>query len=64
MATRALVGFIQDGPELIATYNHYDGYPENLGVALDKFYSMPEEALKIASLRVIFHTYGPRNWRN
>jgi hypothetical protein len=49
MATRALVGFIQDGPKLISTYNHYDGYPENLGVALDKFYSMPEEALKIAS---------------
>ena len=49
MATRALVGFINDGPELISTYNHYDGYPENLGVALDKFYSMPEEALKIAS---------------
>ena len=49
MATRALIGFINDGPELISTYNHYDGYPENLGVALDKFYSMPEEALKIAS---------------
>lgn len=49
MATRALVGFINDGPELISTYNHYDGYPESLGVALDKHYSMPEEALKISS---------------
>ena len=53
MATRALVGFIKDGPELISTYNHYDGYPENLGVALDKFYSMPEEALKVASMGYI-----------
>ena len=53
MATRALVGFINDGPELISTYNHYDGYPENLGVALDKFYSMPEEALKISSMGYI-----------
>lgn len=49
MATRALVGFITDGPELISTYNHYDGYPENLGVGLDNHYSTPEEALKIAS---------------
>ena len=49
MATRALVGFIKDGPELISTYNHYDGYPENLGKGLESHYSMPEEALKIAS---------------
>ena len=49
MATRALVGFIKDGPELISTYNHYDGYPENLGKGLESHYSMPGEALKIAS---------------
>ena len=53
MATRALVGFIQDGPELISTYNHYDGYPENLGKGLEKHYSMPEEALKVASMGYI-----------
>ena len=53
MATRALVGFITDGPELISTYNHYDGYPENLGVGLDSHYSMPEEALKVASMGYI-----------
>jgi hypothetical protein len=53
MATRALVGFIMDGPKLISTYNHYDGYPDSLGVALDKFYSMPEEALKVASMGYI-----------
>ncbi len=53
MATRALVGFITDGPELISTYNHYDGYPENLGVGLDNHYSTPEEALKVASMGYI-----------
>ena len=53
MATRALVGFINDGPELISTYNHYDGYPENLGVGLDNFYSEPNEALKVASMGYI-----------
>ena len=53
MATRALVGFIKDGPELISTYNHYDGYPENLGKGLESHYSMPEEALKVASMGYI-----------
>jgi hypothetical protein len=53
MATRALVGFITDKPELIATYNHYDGYPENLGKGLSNFYEEPNEALKIASLGYI-----------
>ena len=53
MATRALVGFINDKPELISTYNHYDGYPENLGVGLDNFYSEPNEALKISSMGYI-----------
>ena len=53
MATRALVGFINDGPELISTYNHYDGYPENLGKGLESHYSMPEEALKVASMGYI-----------
>lgn len=53
MATRALVGFITDKPELIATYNHYDGYPENLGKGLESHYSMPEEALKVASMGYI-----------
>ena len=53
MATRALIGFITDKPELISTYNHYDGYPENLGVGLEKFYSDPEEAMKISSMGYI-----------
>ena len=53
MATRALVGFITDKPELIATYNHYDGYPENLGKGLSNFYEEPNEALKVASMGYI-----------
>jgi len=52
MATRALIGFIEDGV-LTSTYNHYDGYPENLGKGLELYYSTPEEALKIASMGYI-----------
>ena len=57
MATRALVGFIQGDAAgnliLTSTYNHYDGYPDNLGKGLDNFYSEPNEALKIASMGYI-----------
>jgi hypothetical protein len=49
MATRALVGWIGDNRKLTSTYNHYDGYPENLGVGLSKFYEEPNEARKVAS---------------
>jgi len=48
MATRALIGYLENGV-LTSTYNHYDGYPENLGKALNKFYSTPEKAKEIAN---------------
>ena len=48
MATRALIGYLEDGV-LTTTYNHYDGYPENLGKALETFYNEPEKAKEIAN---------------
>jgi hypothetical protein len=48
MATRALVGYLENGV-LTSTYNHYDGYPENLGQALNKFYNTSEKAKEIAN---------------
>jgi NTP pyrophosphatase (non-canonical NTP hydrolase) len=48
MATRALVGYLENGV-LTSTYNHYDGYPENLGKALNQFYSTSEKAKEIAN---------------
>jgi len=53
MATRALIGTIQTDAAgnqvLTSTYNHYDGYPENLGVGLNKFYDQTSEAIKISN---------------
>jgi len=50
MATRALIGYLDtDGGVLTTTYNHYDGYPSNLGKALNKFYNTPEKAKEIAN---------------
>jgi hypothetical protein len=47
MATRALIGYIENGV-LTSTYNHYDGYPENLGKALENFFNSPTLAKDIA----------------
>jgi hypothetical protein len=55
MATRALIGYLDtdNGLKLTLTYNHYDGYPENLGVGLEKFYSSDAKAEEIANVGYI-----------
>jgi hypothetical protein len=53
MATRALIGFIQGDAAgnivLTSTYNHYDGYPDGLGKALNNHFNTPEKARAIAN---------------
>jgi len=53
MATRALIGYLNDNNTITTTYNHYDGYPENLGVALDKHYNTDVQAKEIANMGYI-----------
>ena len=50
MATRAAIIYLD--PEIFlatSTYNHYDGYPDNLGAALERHYDDDINAKKIAS---------------
>ena len=53
MATRALIGMIETDAAgnqiLTSTYNHYDGYPESLGVALNNHYDDLQSAKRIAN---------------
>ena len=52
MGTRALIGYLntdQSPAKLTATYNHYDGYPSNLGKALETFYNSDPKAEEIAN---------------
>jgi hypothetical protein len=51
MATRALIGYLDtDGvTRLTTTYNHYDGYPSNLGTALENFFNSDTLAKDIAN---------------
>ena len=45
--TRALVGYLA-GDTLTTTYNHYDGYPSNLGRGLEAHYNNDDAAKDIA----------------
>lgn len=50
MATRAQVAYLgEDMDRIVTTYNHYDGYPTSLGVALKNHYNNDEKAKDIAS---------------
>lgn len=50
MATRAAIIYLDPkNYEAISTYNHYDGYPENLGVALETHYNDDFKANRIAN---------------
>lgn len=50
MATRAaIIYFDPEKLEAVSTYNHYDGYPENLGAGLEAHYNDDFKANRIAS---------------
>ena len=53
MATRALIGYLDDSKKLTTTYNHYDGYPEYLGKVLKEHYSGDDKAKEVASVGYI-----------
>ena len=49
MATRALIGYLDEDRNFTCTYNHYDGYPEGLGKSLLNHYDTNEKAKQIAN---------------
>lgn len=63
MGTRALISYLDTGRiingdlygdlKLTTTYNHYDGYPENLGKGLENFYDNDAKAKEIANVGYI-----------
>jgi hypothetical protein len=55
MATRALIGYLDTNgaTKLTTTYNHYDGYPSNLGKGLETFYDSDAKAEEIANVGYI-----------
>jgi len=56
MGTRALIGYLDTSKKpmvLTSTYNHWDGYPENLGKGLENFYNDDAKAKEIANVGYI-----------
>jgi hypothetical protein len=55
MGTRALIGYLDTNgtTKLTSTYNHYDGYPSNLGKGLETFYNNDSKAEEIANVGYI-----------
>ena len=55
MGTRALIGYLDTNGDtkLTSTYNHYDGYPSNLGKGLETFYNSDAKAEEIANVGYI-----------
>jgi hypothetical protein len=56
MGTRALIGYLDTTNKpvvLTSTYNHYDGYPSNLGKGLETFYDSDAKAEEIANVGYI-----------
>jgi hypothetical protein len=55
MGTRALIGYLDTNGDtkLTSTYNHYDGYPSNLGKGLENFYNSDAKAEEIANVGYI-----------
>jgi hypothetical protein len=55
MGTRALIGYLDTNGDtkLTSTYNHYDGYPSNLGKGLETFYNSDAKAEEVANVGYI-----------
>jgi len=54
MATRALICYFDSEiNQITTTYNHYDGYPSNLGVGLETHYNDSEKAKLISNIGYI-----------
>ena len=47
MATRAIIMYL-DGDKVTSTYNHYDGYPDYLGKALETHYGSDDLAKQVS----------------
>jgi hypothetical protein len=50
MSTRSLIGFVQPSGRVVATYCHYDGYPDGVGAMLDTNYNDAKSAKAVASV--------------
>ena len=47
MATRSRIGYVLPDDSIVSVYHHWDGYPEWLGVTLNREYNTEEKVRKL-----------------
>lgn len=62
MGTRSRIGYLNQDGSIISAYHHYDGYPEWLGVTLNKYYSQERKALKLIKGGDMTTCYTKSRW--
>jgi len=63
MATRSLIGKLNEDGTITNIYCHFDGYPEHNGVILQEHYSTPfkvEQLLALGNLSVLGELIGEK----
>ena len=53
MGTRAWIGYQNEDDTITATYSHWNGDPNGVGVMLDQYYNTPDKAKEVANLGYI-----------
>ena len=63
MATRSLIGKLNEDGTITNIYCHFDGYPERNGVILQEYYSTPfkvDQLLALGNLSVLSEQIGEK----
>ena len=62
MSTRSRIGILREDGSILSAYHHSDGYPEWLGVTLNKYYNQPRKANKLVKGGNMSCCYTKRRW--
>ena len=62
MSTRSRIGILREDGSILSAYHHSDGYPEWLGVTLNKYYSQPRKANKLVKGGDMSCCYTKTRW--
>ena len=62
MATRSVIGIINEDNTVNSVYCHYDGYPEHTGYFLKKFFDTTEKVNNLISNGDISSLVSSQNW--
>ena len=62
MATRSRIGYVLKDDSIVSVYHHWDGYPEWLGVTLNKHYNEDEKVRELIDGGNMSSCYTDSTW--